>query len=212
MFKARNMKKYAVTFLVCNLLLGLAFSSMVRAEIPEHIDVSFDDCVAVFAKFGREREVDFSPSVAFEWICSFLLHATDTGNLYITMSHEQCVYVLLSNLWRLEIVAQIGRDICGSLAYLTEMPSLLTPEPTRTTRTTRTPTPLPYTEVICVSEDHSRALRKALIENNIYAYLSHQAYEGRKWARVVTHFSTNNNLSEIISSNGLDCSIPEQAR
>lgn len=201
----RSKNGLAASFLVSIMLFLLPSPSLIQSQVPSKVDLSFDDCVATTA-FGRD--IDVASNYRFEWICSFLLYSSDTGNLQITMSHDKCVYTLLSNLWRLEIVSQIGRDICDSLAYITERPSILTPEPTRTPRSTRTPAP-PYIEIICESEDHSRALRRAMVENDIYAYLSRQSYEGRMWARVLARYSPNNDILSIIRSNTLDCSIPE---
>ena len=204
----RSKTGLAVCFLVSIMLFVLPSPSLIQSQVPPRVDLSFDDCVATTA-FGRH--IDVAPNYRFEWICSFLLYSSDTGNLQITMSHDKCVYTLLSNLWRLEIVSQIGRDICDSLAYITERPSILTPEPTQTPRPTQTPTP-PYIEIICGSEDQSRALRRALLENDIYAYISRQSYEGRMRARVLASYSPYSDILGIIRSNTLDCAIPKQTR
>ncbi len=204
----------AVCFLVSIMLFLLPSPSLIHSQVPPRVDLSFDDCVATTA-FGRD--IDVASNYRFEWICSFLMYSSDTGNLQITMSHDKCVYTLLSNLWRLEIVSQIGRNICDSLAYVTERPSILTPEPTRIPQPTRTPrpttTPVPAViEVICESEEQSRALIKSLQESGFVAYLRRKTHEGRIGTLAITQYSAKRNLPEIISVNGLDCSIPEQAR
>ena len=205
MFRNKSLKSVAATLFITVLLVGNASFNVVQAQVPSRIDLTFDDCVAT-TSFGRE--VDLATSARFEWICSFLLFSADTGTLSIAMSHDECVVSLLSNLWRLEILAKIGRDICDSLAHVSENPSILTPEPTRTPWPTPTRVPS-YIEIICESEDHSRALRGALVENDIYAYLSRQSYEGRMWARVLARYSPNSDLLTIIRGNTLACSIPE---
>ena len=183
-----NLTRLKSALLVCTLIMCMAAAGAVWSQNDSTIDLTFDDCVATFG--FSQRDANFAIRTQYEWLCSFLLYTSNTETLNITMSHDKCLIALLSNLWRLEIHAQLGRDSCQLLALISENTDLLTPTPTRTPRPTltflptRTSTPSPYIAAICESEDSSRALISALNESDIRVLQNCQSYQGRRCARV----------------------------